>query len=72
MSEDVEEDSQLKFQVEVCKRKNKLQFKYENELPWSPEYSFFISVFYTILDTSLASLNNCFEQLDFYNTNFKF
>ena len=30
MSEDIEEDSKLKSQVGVCKRKNKCQFVYEN------------------------------------------
>ena len=74
ISEDVEGDSQFKSSVEIRKRKKKRMFEYENEdeSPQSPEDKFRINVFYTILDTSVASLNERFEQLYFYNINFGF
>lgn len=74
LSEEVDGEPQFKTFEEVRRRKKKCHFDYEHadESPQSPEEKFRANVFFRILDTAWASLNERFDAMKNHCDNFSF
>jgi hypothetical protein len=56
----------------VWPRKRKVKFEHKNETLQDPEISFKTNFYFSVLDTTITSTNEKFEQLKMRNADFSF